>query len=356
MKLVLASLTLTACVSFEDAPAPIESSTTAPLLGCSVILCGENAATNGDGLLFDELDLWGQPNYAGVSMIGANLADGRHAKIDIKGDRLYAYDDSGVRYEGAGLFHLVIHFQHTSGETFDIRLDGIDQNNVRYHSGTTDIVPAYEFKANRGGETKFDFEICNNDTMPERTWTGLDHYALLYRGDRYNPLTKSLKDNDPNSGWSFLACNGSAATKLHLWRHTYAGGFDTSGAPTYMMDPLQRTALLKAITADYCGTGSPQFTVTGTPLVFATAAEPSAFPFPAPVGGIQWIEAEWTNNGAACLNEPRLKASGLTHELVELKCGHPFSWCGSTYDATGAPLGWESASHVVTAIPIPLSP
>jgi len=348
MKLAVASFALTACVAFDD-PVEPTATTTTPLYGCPLLICGENAATTGDGLLFDELDLFGRANYAGVSMVGANLASGAPAKIDIVGDRLYAYDNWGVRYDGYALLGMQIHFKHTSGEKFNIRLDGFDDKSVRYRSGANEAIPVYEFKADSAGDKQFGFEICNSDSMPERTWDGLDHYALLYRGDRYDHTTKSLMDNDPSDGWSFLACNGSAATKLQLWRHTYAGGFDDSHTPRFMTSLDDRTALLKAITADYCGLGSPQFTVTGTPLVFATAAEPLDFPSPATLGEIDFIEAEWKASGATCLDIPRLQAAGITREYVEDACGHPFPKCPATLDATGAPLGWASASHAVTA-------
>src|SRR5512138_3441470 len=102
-----------------------EESTVRSGLYCSIITCGQNAPTIGDGILFDELDLFGRPNYAGTAMYGANLADGTPVKIQIWHDVLQAVDPATSRvYSGYELLFTEIHFKHIpTGITFDLRVD-----------------------------------------------------------------------------------------------------------------------------------------------------------------------------------------------------------------------------------------
>lgn len=342
-----------ACAVDLDAPSAEPSTTSTPQAigaGCSIIICTENAATAGDGLLFDELDLFGRPNYAGVALIGANLPDGTPVRIQIFGDELWAYATStSTWYSGTQLLMTEIHFVYQpTGEIFDIRLEDYMPQSVFFMTGLREPIPAYDFKARRAGGN-FDFHICSNDTLPlDPTWSGLPHHAILFRGDRYEPGRKALKANNPGDGWSFLACNGGAATKMHLWRHTYAGAFDALGNARYMTTLDERTALLKAITDDFCGTGTPTWTVTGTKIAFATAKDPLAFPFPYLAVGS--IEAMWGPAGALCIDRPRRQPWGITKSLVEAKCGRTFPQCAPP-GATSPPAGWYSTHYALTGNP-----
>jgi hypothetical protein len=345
------ALAVCGCLPAEE---PAEATVTSALV-CSIIVCTENAATAGDGLLFDELDLAGGQNYAGVAMTDAHLGNGHRAQIMIVGDELRAFDlVTSTWNSGDQLWHMIIDFVHVPTTTrFQIRLDAYDAQSVVFMSGVHEPIPVYAFKARRDPTDNFTFDVCSNGTLaPDPSWDGLDHYALVFRGDRYDPGRKRLKNNDPNSGWSFLACNGSAASKVHLWRHTYAGGFDAAGNPTYLTTLDERTALLKAITADYCGTGTPTFTVMGTPLAFATAQEPLSFPSPRMPSDIASIEALWGANGAHCLDHPRREGSGMTKPEVEKRCKRSFDPCAPP-GATAPLSGWWNTHYAVTANPCP---
>jgi hypothetical protein len=345
----LAILVITAggCGLAEE---PAES-TVQSELACGVLLCGTNAPSAGDGLLFDELDLFGRVNYAGVAMTGANLDDGTPVQIQIWHDILYATDSSSGLYIGPTLVGIQIHFIHVpSGEVFDLRIDDYNPQATTFMSGVRDPIAAYDFKARRSGSTNFDFEVCNHDGLPvaaEESWPGLPHHALVYRGDRYG-AHKTVLSVSPSDGWSFIACNGGAATKMHMWRHTYAGGFDTAGNPTYMTTPQERQTLLKAITADYCPASAREYTVFGQRLAFATADEPESFPVP--YTSVSSLEALWRPSGAKCINRPRREAFGVTKPQIEKDCGHAFPTC-SSLAATLPPTGWFNTSHVVTANP-----
>jgi hypothetical protein len=312
-----------------------------------MILCGENAATAGDGLLFDELDLYGRPNYAGVAMIGAHHPSGAPVTIRIFGDELWAFNQvTSTWYSGTQLLFTEIHFLHQpTGEIFDIRVEDYSPQAATFMSGWRETIPVYDFKARRGGGN-FNFSICSNETLPlDPSWAGHPHHAMVYRGDRYEPLRKRLLPNDPNDGWSFIACNGSAATKMHMWRHTHAGGFDAAGNARFMTAIPERTALLKAITDDFCGTGTPQWTVTGTKIAFATAREPFAFPFP--YSAVGSLEAMWGPDGARCIDRPRL----MPRAMIETKCGRRFPRCTPPGSPPMPPPGWFSMHYALTGNP-----
>jgi hypothetical protein len=339
-----------ACASDEP---QLGSTSQATVASCSIILCGDNAATAGDGIWFDEIDLFGSPNYAGVSLIGATVG-GRPVRVNIEHDVLSAVDiaDPRISYEHAALVPsdsgpgLEIEFRYDrdgTSERIDLGVFGVDEDNVHYLAGDrTQIIPAYYLLARRWSVSpEFDIEICNDTTVgTDPTWAGTGHYAIMYRGDKYDPHAKAVLRNDPTKGWSFIACNRSAASKMHMWRHTYAGAFDRSNNETYPTTELQRTALLKAITADYCGRGRPDFTETGTPLAFATALDPTAFPFP--YTSTQSFEAVWNSDGAVCLHKPRLLDRA---PLIAATCTIP----ACTPD--NFVPGWEASNHVITATP-----
>src|SRR5262249_41736352 len=112
--LALPALAMVGC-ALDEPPA---ESTVQSALTCSMMICGENAATAGDGLLFDELDLFGRANYAGVALLGANLGSGLPVRIQIMRDRLYAIDPATSNtYWGPDLIYTQLHLVHIpSGE------------------------------------------------------------------------------------------------------------------------------------------------------------------------------------------------------------------------------------------------
>jgi hypothetical protein len=295
---IACSLALLAACAVDDSPlSTVESS-----LACPMFICGDNAPTVGDGLLFDEFDLWGQFNYAGVKLVGAYEGT-TQLKLDIQGDRLRAQEvETGAWRSDDGLVGTIIKFKSSVGEIFEVRIDAFNEGSVNFLAGVPTEIPIYLMRYRRPALGQLQFEphryVCNQDVI-DAAWPWVGRHALVYRGDRYDPITKRAIPNDPTNGWSFLACAGSAGGKLHLMRHTHAGGLDPAGPYPTTLD--QRTTLLKAITADYCGTGGPQFTVAGNPLTFTAAA---AFTMPA-LGPSSSVEAVWGPDGAICLDVPR---------------------------------------------------
>jgi hypothetical protein len=327
--------------------------------------------------LFDELDLAGSPNYVGVHLDGSRGADpitrrplsallpgptgvaSIPARIEIEGDTLAAYDTSSRRVAGSDLIGTVIRFQQDPsgtrpGTQFELRVACFDDTDVKFRTGRPEIIPVYDFQARRvpaahPNDSDADwFEVCNQVPLePDGSWTS-PLPALVYRGDRYVykppgvPGGKRVDpSNDPSSGWSFLACNGSAASKMHLFRHTHAGGMRE-------VDP--RTTLLKAITADYCGDGLGTYTRPGNPLAFAIAGGGTSLPDP--YGSGTTVEAIWAPGppgGAVCVDRPRLVTLGA------LPCSPKVCDPGapSSPPPPPPPAVWTARGYILTANPPP---
>lgn len=125
-------------------------------------------------------------------------------------------------------------------------------------------------------------------------------HTLLFEGDRIDAAGKRVTGVD--NRWFNLGCAGSALAKLALTGHTQA----SANATTFTTTLLERQAMLKLLTADYCGDGTP-FTVGGQPLNWRDAqgtmklAALQTNP-PSPLV----LEARWDAAGPACLNQPRV--------------------------------------------------
>jgi hypothetical protein len=138
----------------------------------------------------------------------------------------------------------------------------------------------------------------NPDSLTMRG--ALSFHTLLFEGDRID-ATKKL-DTGVDLSWVNLGCAGSALAKMALTGHTEA----SANALTFATTLPERQAMLKMLTADYCGGGKP-FTVGGQPLNWRDdhgtmqLAALTATP-PQPLV----LESRWTENGAACLEKPRV--------------------------------------------------
>jgi hypothetical protein len=377
--LVFLVMGLASACGLDDSAGPPVSSVSSAVT-CNPFMCGDNAATGGDQLVFDELDLFHKPNYAHVRMLGAMLpATGGSPpmpiQLGIDHDWLFGVDPSGVRHEGSGLQGTIIKMLYQDQkrqEVFELRIEQVDMNSIHFVAGADEVVPTYLIKSRRRGENQFNFFVCNNDILPiDPTWAAAPHHALVFRGDRYHPTQKRVYDLaendpwDPNNGWSFLACAGSAAAKMHLYRHTFAGGFlrASPGWAPFMTSIPQRTILMKTITADYCGNGV-SYTENGTPLVFDVnpgfATTPLDLtllpgpppPPPSPPGGwgVRSYEAVWVETGVVCLDETRRQRfGGQNRDQVERECRRPIPTCASLIP--WLPWTWQSFGYSVTANP-----
>jgi hypothetical protein len=291
------------------------------ITGCPDLGCGSNAATVGDGFVFDGLDARGlEPSPGGVKVDGATF---RGARVNIRVDghelKVVSPDDEQLTFSGQVLVNdLVIGLSRPPRVTYELTL--VQLLTTRFWADPRGVeIPLYKFFFRRTGPVvngscqNEDFELPCGAAVPLCKGNRLDtdeieYTALVFRGDRYNTVAKTVSAAAPDDGWFNLACAGTAMAKMHLLRHTAAGGL-THGAETHPTTIPQRQAMLKMLTADYCGDGR-SFTVNGHPLVYGDVRgwypwaprPPLDLEDPAQVAS---FEAIWTENGAVCLDQPR---------------------------------------------------
>jgi hypothetical protein len=122
----------------------------------------------------------------------------------------------------------------------------------------------------------------------------------MFRGDVYDD--KGFTVNDSNDDSFNIACYGTVISKMHFLRHTVAAmGTDALPVP-------KRQAMLRLLTADYCGHGN-SYTRNGHAIRLDFG--PSPFhPDPMKPVGLETarsIEAIWRadGTGASCISTPR---------------------------------------------------
>lgn len=290
----------------DDAPQTEEATRTRwPSWGA-----GTNSATVGDGLLFDELDSSGRPNSSGLWIDHAYITRaGRRVPVAIAVRRhdLEAIDSYGTTYSGYALIGAVIVLKHELSGPYEIHITDFYAQDLQFWAGPPEIVPFYEMKARREADVQKPLEyVCRKELLTsEPVWGRAGHSALVFQGDYYDPIAKTVSavpDSLPlDSDSRFnIACAGTAPAKMHLTRHTRAGGIDARGVLVYPTSVSHRQAMLKMFTADYCGTGT-SFTIDGFPLTYSDGRTQFARWFDA-----TGIEAVWKARGAVCLNAPRL--------------------------------------------------
>jgi hypothetical protein len=350
----LVSAALSGCLPGEE---PASTGTvTAASTACPAWACDTNAATVGDGIIFDELDLAGARNAGGVRIGSARLWDLTPVSLVVERDRLVAVGlaDPHRRYTGTELdgMIIVLWYQPAPGspeEEIDLLMNAVfpvqGADPLTFWSGNPDPVESYEIRARRAKypppeKDSFPILVCKGDQLGDEPWPATKiHSALVYQGDHLDAWYRKV--SAPASPTLFnLACAGTAMAKLHLTRHTWASNY--SGA--YPTDLGQRTAMLKMITADYCGTGF-SFTVDGHPLRWMDS---TTWPRPAinvdttvPPKDIVSVEAIWGPTGAVCLDVPRLyNRAYVMQQCAPLPCGDVRS-------------DWRSRGHVISGNPPP---
>ncbi len=122
--------------------------------------------------------------------------------------------------------------------------------------------------------------------------------TVLFEGDRYDPGKKTTTDA-PDRNWFNFGCAGHTLAKLYVNRATYF----TQPQPNWAM----RQTLMKALAADYCGTGT-SYTLAGEPLIWKGGLQPN-YPALPPGQAITSLDARWYEGGALCYDEPRIRVT-----------------------------------------------
>jgi hypothetical protein len=130
------------------------------------------------------------------------------------------------------------------------------------------------------------------------------YHALVFEGERIDAARKTVGAT-LDARWFNIGCAGSTLAKLHLTGHTQAA--ESDGFSTTIRE---RQTMLKMLSADYCGSGRA-FTVGGQPLHWVDDHGTMT------VGLFgNYTEADWTANGASCLDTPRVVANPTATSLA----------------------------------------
>jgi hypothetical protein len=336
VKLALLVTVLAACAAESN------QSTATSALSCPVWGCGTNSATVGDGLLFDELDPSGvQPNIGGLYVVGARTVGGTAVRIRVDRDRMSAIALDGSRaFTGQELVGTIITLKHPINGMYEVLIAAVHDQTLQFWAGAHLFVPFYELMTRRLGEAKFVEYACKYDVLAaDPAWTGVEHSALVFQGDHYDAEHKLVFDTTPSDPRFNIACAATAPAKMHLLRHTRAGSYDAYGVQTYATTAKERQAMLKMITADYCGTGH-SFTRDGQRLSYTDSNGWYA------LGSCTAVESIWTADGAKCLDQPRFATAGE----IKDECGYVLPSCGYVASSCGSITDWTSRGHVLSAI------
>jgi len=308
----------------------------AALNSCPKWGCGANAASMGAGIVFHELDASGRlANDVDVKITSFTSAAGAPLTLKIVEDELQGVERNGVIRRGRALNGSIIRLEHPRAR-FSLRIDDVSE--TEYWVGIRPDVPTYLFRYREDGARDRWFPLCEGLGLGnDHQWDGIQQIALVFRGDRYDATRKLVTATGAAVGaWFNIACAGTTPAKLHLLRHTEAGS-----DATHQTTVLQRQAMLKMLTADYCGRGT-SFTVDGHPLKYMDATGWYTFD-PRQVRSMESIWSPW---GAVCLDTPRREGIVPTIRTdIARECGALPPSCGARF------ASWTTYGHVLSANP-----
>jgi hypothetical protein len=287
--------------------------------GCDVFMCGTNSPQIAELGFWDlnvptTLGTWGKPNVKELQIYAFYHDMGVYLPRVTRG-RLFAIPTTtvapyNVTLSGSGLtngFFLLSNgvrfFKITVAEVNQVASWAQPVSGFPHVTLESYLLNWNEFK-NGWGDAR---NVCTNPPSRENPDAlgmvgSLAFHTLLFEGDLIDPVGKRDTGVDPL--WFNLGCAGSALAKLALTGHTEAA----RNAGTFVTTLPERQTMLKLLTADYCGDGTP-FTVAGQPLNWRDDRGTMKLLKPAD----QLVrEARWTEAGPACLDKPRVDVHPTT--------------------------------------------
>jgi ADYC domain len=332
---------------------------------CPINVCGMNGTWLGSGVPFRTLHVspyrHNEANLSILRFLGPARDHGQREPLTlhVDGDRLHPTGQDVVEPGSV----LLLGPADTPGgapgrPTYELTITGVDDSHkflVDCAGCTRPTYHVYQFSA-RSLDDDCPLQVCapGLDDGSDATHNLIGN-AVIFQGDFYEPgyTVRTAAATGYDDDTFNIACMGTAISKLHVLRHTAA----SQGAPSDPMPPPvdKRQAILRMLTADYCGAGHP-FTHDGVPLHFGIdlaagydgLLNPGPNPpvpdpntgisVPAssrfrldPAGGIASVDALWTADGATCIGTPRqLIADPRIWTKIEAVCrsvNHPVKHC-----------------------------
>jgi hypothetical protein len=335
MRLFLSCLVISGC----QAQAPVDTTEAASIprmgAGCEEWGCGSNAATIGVHQ-FHELRLDRAPNPQGLVVLG--FYDKTHKEIgyDVDRDHLLGLTDNGPLAKSAleGSYFLI----EDGNQIWVLEIKKYDTTGYWVETFNPTQVPLYYFQYHLQSDPDPDkkADLCPNATG-EPEWKGFVGVAVIFRGDHYDGYKKTVEEigfQDPRFN---IGCMGTAVAKMQLLRHTLASSDDL-----HKTTPDQRQALLKMITADYCG-GGTTYTFNGHPLHHDWAQNWHPIYSPQPEDA---MEALWTSSGATCLDLARaIDVDPTIQDEILHECKIP--------RCNVVPVDWRKNDYLISTVPPP---
>jgi hypothetical protein len=288
--LFMAVLTCTGIGGCDD-PEPDESTFRDGVYQCPRWKCGSNTSeVNGKSL--QELHLGGQPNADGVQLVGFTPPLGvlLDWTLGVDGDELVArgglFGNSTLR--GTQLIGSLIWLQLDGSISLPVVIAGYEE--VDSWAANGEPVAAYALTYADLAQPLLTRSVCKGTLIDP-----LQAAVVVLAGERYDLDDKTVIPNQTN--WITLACAGSAAAKMALLGYGPHAEFTDSSQPASVD---RRQATLSMITANYCDDGD-SYTEDGTLLAWENQSGTVT-----PEGEVGELEAIWTQDGAICLDVPRL--------------------------------------------------
>jgi hypothetical protein len=289
-------LALTGCIGFEDAP----DTDTVAKKGeeCPSWGCGMNSPIMKQ-YGFYWLRTNGLPNDEGFTLDRLEQ-DTVAYKLIVEHGRIIAINDQGD-IQGPALAGAILHIGHNGDPAFAIRISEVQSTSfwATRPDGSVPTLETYRFHWSPAeyGSTKYEWQdLCVGMTGEGDHLAGSTYNSVVYEGDVYDAEKKLVLDELDTERFN-LGCAGSTLAKLYLTGYAHPAEVEGLTSKRH-----ERQAMLKLLTGDYCGTGKP-FTVGGTPLQWA---DPRGSMKPTDTST---LEALWNENGAVCLEKPRLQVN-----------------------------------------------
>jgi hypothetical protein len=364
---------------------------------CPTNGCGLNGTWLGSGVPFRTLHLSRyRHNDVNLSVLGFVGPDQKPLELGVDGDVLHAQGSKLVQ-DGSVLLlgPPETPFGPPSVPTYAITIKSADTEDFWVKCDSTNPAGGcadknahvYRFEATSLTDD-CPVQVCKPGLDPESDATNnLRGTAVIFRGDFYDAAytVRTTPPSDYDDDVFNIACMGTDISKLHLLRHTSASQAAVSEPLPPPVD--KRQALLRMLTADYCGAGHP-FTQNGVPFRFGFdlsagydgSLNPSAVLAPSPDpntgislttlssyslvanGGIDTIDGAWNGNGATCIGTPRLARllqPAAVQDLwtrITATCravNHPVTLCGSAPPTLQPPFAsrFPVGSYAISQVP-----